>query len=69
MNEESDRFLGTSAMARRLDVAPNSLRGWAREGKVPGPRLTPGGKFRWPVREVEAALAVAGRNSRANEQG
>jgi predicted site-specific integrase-resolvase len=69
MSEDDVQFVATSAMSRRIGVGGDTLRGWARKGKVPCPRVTPGGKFRWPVREVEAALATAGRNSRANEQG
>ena len=49
-------------VARLAGVTVPTVRNWERAGKIASFR-TPGGQRRFPIREVERALAAAGKDA------
>ena len=49
-------FLTTSQVANRFEVTPETVRQWARTGKLPAV-LTPSGQRKFRIEDVEAFFA------------
>lgn len=49
-----DEFITVKEVARRLSVAPWTIRAWAREGKLPAHKLGRDWRFKWA--EVEPVV-------------
>jgi excisionase family DNA binding protein len=53
---EWQSWVDVNTLSTVLNVSRNTIRFWAKTGRVPCYQATPGGKFLFNVREVEAAL-------------
>lgn len=65
---DEDRFLSIGEAARVWRVSPDSLRAWARQGKL-HPVPTPGGQRRFRERELVAVMGNPHTASRADAPG
>ncbi len=52
----ADRLLHVAFVARRLDVAQSTVRGWIRGNRIRAIK-TPGGYYRIPASELERIVA------------
>lgn len=58
MSEMANEWLAIGKAARRLGVAPSTLRRWEREGRI-APIRTAGGARRYRVEDIDALTRSA----------
>lgn len=59
--DDTETYLTTAEAAQRFGVDPQTIRGWAKRGKIPHTR-TPGGQLRF-AESVVAKLSERGDES------
>ena len=63
-----DSFLTVKEAAEYLGVAPNTLRNWGREGKVPEHRNPLNGYRLFKISDLDALVAIIEKSNRPTTQ-
>jgi predicted site-specific integrase-resolvase len=66
--EPTARFWRTSDLAGVLGLSVDTLRDWARDGRLPAPHRTPTGRLLWPDAAVQQFLRSLGGATNASSQ-
>lgn len=52
-------WVSFKTLADKLEVSHRTVRRWARQGRLPGLRITPGGQYRFDLNRIDEIIPDA----------